>query len=312
MRFACIAGTCATLMTTAMACGSSPGGSPGGQVTANATTITQYENLSSDVGAAMLSYGAAMNGPGMTLAGCAAAHDGYDAQVRHMVQQMIDMSGAMDAFMSSHGGYGSADMGCVANAMLAEIDAHGRIACSYATLAEDQAEAGRHVGAMTSLASHAYDRCGSMMGGLGGSGYTWGPSAPGCTGGGVPGGSTDPVALGQRIFESGIGVDGQPIARTGGTMMMMGGCASCHGSNGQGLRMAMFTSPNVTYANLTDPSGMVEPDGSRGPIYTDDLVRRAVVTGVDADGQALSTVMPHWQLADQDWADLLMYLKTLP
>ncbi len=94
--------------------------------------------------------------------------------------------------------------------------------------------------------------------------------------------------------------------------MMMGGCASCHGSNGHGLKMMMFTSPNITYANLTDPAGMVEPDGTRGSTYTDDLIHRAVTQGIDADGQALSAVMPHWQLADQDWSDLLLYLKTLP
>jgi hypothetical protein len=73
----------------------------------------------------------------------------------------------------------------------------------------------------------------------------------------------------------------------------------------------MFTTPNITYSNLTDPAGMLDPDGSRGSTYTDDLIRRAVVQGTDADGAALSTTMPHWQLGDQDWNDLLLFLKTL-
>jgi hypothetical protein len=36
------------------------------------------------------------------------------------------------------------------------------------------------------------------------------------------------------------------------------------------------------------------------------------VEGVDADGETLSTAMPRWQLSDQDWDDLLLFLKTLP
>jgi hypothetical protein len=74
----------------------------------------------------------------------------------------------------------------------------------------------------------------------------------------------------------------------------------------------MFTSPDVTYANLTDPAGMLDPDGSRGTTYTDDLIRRAVTQGLDADGAALSPAMPRWQLTDADWADLLLYLESLP
>jgi mono/diheme cytochrome c family protein len=112
---------------------------------------------------------------------------------------------------------------------------------------------------------------------------------------------------------SGIGVNGQPLSRAGGYgMMMVSGCASCHSVNGHGLRTMMFTTPNITYANLTDPAGMLNPDGSRGPTYTDDQIRRAATQGIDAAGDALSTGMPRWQLSDQDWSDLLLFLKTLP
>ncbi len=93
---------------------------------------------------------------------------------------------------------------------------------------------------------------------------------------------------------------------------MTSGCASCHGVDGHGLTMMMFTTPNITYANLTNPAGMLNPDGSRGTPYTDDLIRRAVTQGIDADGAALSTIMPHWQLGDEDWNDLLQFLKILP
>lgn len=93
---------------------------------------------------------------------------------------------------------------------------------------------------------------------------------------------------------------------------MSGGCASCHGTDGHGRRMMMFSAPDITYGNLTDPAGMLEPDGSRGPTYTDPLIQRAVVDGVDGDDQPLEAWMPHWQLQGEEWADLLTYLKTLP
>ena len=126
----------------------------------------------------------------------------------------------------------------------------------------------------------------------------------------APAGDT-PEARGQWIFQTGTDpTNRQPIPRTGG-MMMATGCAACHGPDGRGQSTPMFTAPNITYANLTDPQGMLEPDGSRGPTYTDATIRRAITTGIDAEGKALAWPMPHWQLTDQQMTDLLAYLKTL-
>ncbi len=116
---------------------------------------------------------------------------------------------------------------------------------------------------------------------------------------------------GAWIFNTGSDPNGQPIGYSGG-MMMSASCASCHGANGRGLRTPMFVSPNITYRNLTDPAGMVEPDGGRGMKYADDFIRRAVTQGLDAEGKPLDAFMPHWQLTDGEWNDLLAYLKTLP
>jgi len=134
-----------------------------------------------------------------------------------------------------------------------------------------------------------------------------------------------PTARGEAIFQSGVDADGMPIPRAesqsgGGGMMgggVMGGgmmrlsCASCHGSDGHGRSTQQFTSPNITYSNLTDPEGMLMPDSSRGTVYTDAAIRTAVTTGVDPSGAHLEAPMPQWQLSDQQWADLLAYLKTL-
>ena len=121
---------------------------------------------------------------------------------------------------------------------------------------------------------------------------------------------------GERIFFTGANSRGERIPREGGFGMMMGmmrvSCAQCHGSDGQGRRTMMFTTPNITYRNLTDPEGMKEPDGGRGHTYTDDMIRRAITEGLDAEDEPLDSAMPRWRMDDQDLSDLIEYLKTLP
>jgi mono/diheme cytochrome c family protein len=97
----------------------------------------------------------------------------------------------------------------------------------------------------------------------------------------------------------------------GGGGMMAGGCATCHGADGHGRTTPTFTSPNVTYGNLTDPQGMLMPDGTRGPTYSDAGIMKAVTQGLDPEGSHLAAPMPRWQLTISEWTDLLAYLKTL-
>ena len=136
-------------------------------------------------------------------------------------------------------------------------------------------------------------------------------------------GTGSAVSRGEVIFETGRDVSGAVIPRsatstgagmmgagTGGGMMHVT-CASCHGSDGRGRRTPTFTAPNITYASLTDPKGMLAPDGTRGPVYSAAAIRTAVTTGVDPIGAHLAAPMPQWQLSDQQWGDLLAYLKTL-
>jgi cytochrome c len=124
-----------------------------------------------------------------------------------------------------------------------------------------------------------------------------------------PSGRT-PAALGEWIYRTGTDPNSAPIRFNGG-MMMRAACSGCHGADGHGRTTPMFTSPNITYANLTDPKGMLDPDGSRGPTYTDATLKQAVTTGVDPQGSHLAWPMPQWQLTGQEWLDLLSYLKTL-
>lgn len=122
--------------------------------------------------------------------------------------------------------------------------------------------------------------------------------------------SLNGAAAGQRLYRTGIGSAGRPVSRIGGMMpMMSAGCAGCHGIDGHGRVTAMFAAPNITYANLTDLRGMLQPDGTRGPTYTDPLIQRAVVRGIDPQGQPLAWPMPRWDLSSRDWTNLLSYLK---
>ncbi len=306
----------AGLIALAVACEGSPSPDPGATDSgdagprAAAGDIATYQALTARLQLAVMAYRTSMMAPEMTLAACTLAHDRYDASVRPWVTQMVGMSAEMDAFIGAHRGAGFEDMACVAQAMLGELDAHRQVACTFTALGDDRDEAVRHAGAMIADAGHAYDRCSQMTLGPGGSGYAWGPMMGECTPGGTSG---DPVAFGERVYDLGIGADGRSIAHTGGVAMMrMRACASCHGADGHGRRTMMFTAPDITYDNLLDPLGMREPDGDRGPTYTDALIRRAVVEGIGADGDALDTTMPRWQLGDQDWGDLLAYMKTLP
>jgi len=118
------------------------------------------------------------------------------------------------------------------------------------------------------------------------------------------------VSRGEAIFQAGVDANGNPIPRSGGGMMVAG-CATCHGPDGHGRTTPMFTSPNITYGNLTDPLGMLQPDGTRGPTYTDATLHTAVTQGLDPEGSRLEAPMPQWQLTDPEWTDLLTYLKTL-
>lgn len=148
-----------------------------------------------------------------------------------------------------------------------------------------------------------------VVGNMRSSGGTLAPAAAG--------GSS--ASRGEVIFQTGRDASGAVIPRSGSTIgggMMDGGmtgvaCTRCHGSDGRGRATMMFTAPDITYGNLTDPKGMLQPDGTRGPAYTDASLRTAVTTGIDPTGAHLEAPMPQWQLTGPQWADLLAYLRTL-
>ncbi|MGB8216100.1 MAG: cytochrome c [Candidatus Methanoperedens sp.] len=123
--------------------------------------------------------------------------------------------------------------------------------------------------------------------------------------------SSDFQSNGERIYFTATSNSGKPIISSIGAMTMRSGmmsCAACHGVDGKGGRGRMmmwtFNASDIRYSSLTGARGNETP-------YTDELIKRAIMQGVDADGKWLDPPMPVWQMSDSDLNDLLGYLKTL-
>ena len=116
---------------------------------------------------------------------------------------------------------------------------------------------------------------------------------------------------GERIYFTATSERGGAIPYTGGPAssggMMSGGrlaCAACHGPDGRGgvhtmMGMQTMTAKDIRWSVLKN-----EFDAER--------FRLAVTNGQDPDGTQLSTDMPRWNIGNDDLADLIAYLKTVP
>ena len=117
---------------------------------------------------------------------------------------------------------------------------------------------------------------------------------------------------GERIYFSATSERGTAITYTGGPASngwMMGGggslaCASCHGTDGRGgvHSMGMMQVMDAADIRWSVLEGEFDPE----------KFRLAVVEGQDPDGTQLNTDMPRWNIGNDDLADLIDYLKTLP
>jgi hypothetical protein len=115
---------------------------------------------------------------------------------------------------------------------------------------------------------------------------------------------------GEQIYFTSTSERGTAITYTGGNFsnnMMMNGqlaCASCHGPNGQGGRHSMGMMQVMDAKDIR--WSVLQPE------FDTEKFRLAVTQGQDPDGTQLSTDMPRWSIGDEDLADLIAYLKTLP
>lgn len=115
---------------------------------------------------------------------------------------------------------------------------------------------------------------------------------------------------GERIYLTGVGVDGRDISRTapavsqGSLMMGGGGCGSCHAADGRGGTISMMSgtaikAPDITYDALI-------ADG-----FTDTTIRAAITDGVDEAAKPLDVAMPRWEMSRADLDATLAYMNVL-
>lgn len=140
---------------------------------------------------------------------------------------------------------------------------------------------------------------------------------------GTPSMQNDPYLLrssgfqsnGERIYFTATSDSGNPILASMGMMTMHGGmmsCATCHGANGKGgsgrMMMWIYEAPDIRYSTLATEGHGEHADEKP---YDDELLKRAITQGIDADGDRLDPPMPIWQMSDEDLNDLIAFLKTL-
>ena len=117
---------------------------------------------------------------------------------------------------------------------------------------------------------------------------------------------------GERIYFTSTSERGAAITYTSGpgsNGWMMGGggrvaCASCHGTDGRGGVHNMGMMQTMTAKDIRWSALQNEFDVEKFTL--------AVTKGQDPDGTQLNTNMPRWNIGNDDLADLITYLKTLP
>jgi hypothetical protein len=122
---------------------------------------------------------------------------------------------------------------------------------------------------------------------------------------------------GERIYFTGQSETGPRItSQLSGMHRMPPGrsaCADCHGADGRGgtvrMMMSSFEAPDIRYHTLTEDAHSADhPDH---PPYTDEDIKRAITEGIDPSGEPLESLMPRWEMTDEQLDDLISFLMTL-
>jgi ABC-type branched-subunit amino acid transport system substrate-binding protein len=119
---------------------------------------------------------------------------------------------------------------------------------------------------------------------------------------------------GKQIYLRGTSPSGREIPTLLGEIEVPAStvtCAGCHGMRGEGKTEGGVTAGNLTWSNLVKPYGHTHPTGRKHGPFTESSFTRAVVNGVDSNGNALLVAMPRFKLSAEDMADLIAYVKRL-
>jgi mono/diheme cytochrome c family protein len=108
-------------------------------------------------------------------------------------------------------------------------------------------------------------------------------------------------ANGRSIFQSGKDLTGHRIVAK--PPALFPSCAACHNADGSGGKHLPGGAVSADLRHAALVTGQKTP-------YTLPLLERAISTGIDNDGQKLSTVMPRWRLSAADLHDVAEYVMT--
>ena len=125
---------------------------------------------------------------------------------------------------------------------------------------------------------------------------------------------TDSERRGKEIYLRGASPSGREIVARLNDVDVPGSampCSGCHGIRGEGKTEGGVTAGDITWSNLIKPYGHTHPSGRKHGPFKESSVIRAVVNGVDSDGNDLLVAMPRYKLSAEDMADLLAYLKRI-
>ncbi|HET6976943.1 MAG TPA: ABC transporter substrate-binding protein [Pyrinomonadaceae bacterium] len=130
----------------------------------------------------------------------------------------------------------------------------------------------------------------------------------------IPQTLTDSQRRGKDIYLRGTGASGREITARIAELDLPASsfaCSGCHGIRGEGKTEGGVTAGDITWSNLTKPYGHTHTTGRKHGPFTESALIRAVVNGVDPDGNDLLVAMPRYKLSPEDMADLIAYLKRI-
>jgi ABC-type branched-subunit amino acid transport system substrate-binding protein len=119
---------------------------------------------------------------------------------------------------------------------------------------------------------------------------------------------------GKQIYLRGVSPSGREITGRVGEIDIPGPaatCGGCHGMRAEGKTEGGVTAGGLTWSNLVKPYGHVHPTGRTHGPFSESSFIRAVINGVDSQGNTLLAAMPRFNLSPEDMADLIAYLKRI-
>ena len=131
-------------------------------------------------------------------------------------------------------------------------------------------------------------------------------------------------SVGETIYRQGMLPSGRALQAEREPGMHIEGataaCINCHRRSGLGMTEGRRAIPPIAGSYLFHPRAanadeldlpFVEGMKADRDPYNEETLARAIRTGIGADGQPLSYLMPHFQLNDAEMAALIAYLKQL-